>query len=79
MFEKNAKRRIDINDPLFDLWYNDESDDYEIFTDEQNESKFRTIPQLKVDNGNEKLPSYLKTTKSVSSKNSGLTSFRKKI
>ena len=75
MFEKNPKKRIDINDSLFDLWYNDESDDYEIFSNDKKEIKFRMIPQL--NNEKEKAPSYLKTTKSISSKSSCLNSFRK--
>ena len=75
MFEKNPKKRIDINDSLFDLWYNDESDDYEIFSNDKKEIKFRIIPQL--NNEKEKAPSYLRTTKSISSKSSCLNSFRK--
>ena len=73
--KKIQKKRIDINDSLFDLWYNDESDDYEIFSNDKKEIKFRIIPQL--NNEKEKAPSYLRTTKSISSKSSCLNSFRK--
>lgn len=31
---KNPNKRIDINDPLFDIWYNDDSNEYQIFLKE---------------------------------------------
>lgn len=31
---KNPNQRIDINDPLFDIWYNDDSNEYQIFSKE---------------------------------------------
>ena len=75
MFEKNAKRRIDCNDILFDLYFNDDSDEFEIFKNEVNKRKFRVIPDLNI-NIND--CSQVNTDKSKSSKNSNVRSFRKK-
>ncbi len=75
MFEKNAKRRIDCNDILFDLYFNDDSDEFEIFKNEVNKRKFRVIPDLNI-NIND--CSQVNTDKSKSSKNSNVGSFRKK-
>ena len=75
MFEKNAKRRIDCNDFLFDLYFNDDSDEFEIFKNEVNKRKFRVIPDLNI-NIND--CSQVNTDKSKSSKNSNVRSFRKK-
>jgi serine/threonine protein kinase len=41
MMEKNANRRIDILDPLFDNWYNDNSNDYQIFKKKTKDDKNR--------------------------------------
>ena len=61
MFEKNPKRRIDINDKLFDLWFKDNSDDYIVFSKFKKEKKFRAIPAR---NNIEKvnLPNYCRLT-----------------
>ena len=75
MFEKNAKRRIDCNDILFDLYFNDDSDEFEIFKNEVNKRKFRVIPDLNI-NIND--CSQVNTDKPKSSKNSNVRSFRKK-
>ena len=73
MFEKNAKRRIDCNDYLFDLYFNDDSEEFEIFKNEVNKKKFRIIPDLDINDC-----SNVKSEKSKSNKNSNLGSFRKK-
>ena len=73
MFEKNAKRRIDCNDHLFDLYFNDDSEEFEIFKNEVNKKKFRIIPDLDINDC-----SNVKSEKSKSNKNSNLGSFRKK-
>ena len=71
MFEKNPKRRIDINDKLFDIWFNDESDDYKVFTKDKKKRKFRAIPDrnnINVDK-DEDVPNYCRLTKSTRAKN----------
>ncbi len=75
MLEKSSKRRIDCNDSLFDLYFNDDSDEFEIFKNEVNKRKFRVIPDLNI-NIND--CSQVNTDKSKSSKNSNVKSFRKK-
>ena len=71
MFEKNPKRRIDINDKLFDIWFNDNSDNYKIFTKDNKKRKFRAIPDrnnINVDK-DEDVPNYCRLTKSTRAKN----------
>ena len=67
MFEKNPKRRIDINDKLFDLWFKDNSDDYIVFSKFKKEKKFRAIPDR---NNIEKvnLPNYCRLTTCIKRK-----------
>ena len=67
MFEKNPKRRIDINDKLFDLWFKDNSDDYIVFSKFKKEKKFRAIPAR---NNIEKvnLPNYCRLTTCIKRK-----------
>ncbi len=67
MFEKNPKRRIDINDKLFDLWFKDNSDDYIVFSKFKKEKKFRVIPDR---NNIEKvnLPNYCRLTTCIKRK-----------
>ena len=67
MFEKNPKRRIDINDKLFDLWFKDNSDDYIVFSKFKKEKKFRAIPDI---NNIEKvnLPNYCRLTTCIKRK-----------
>ena len=67
MFEKNPKRRIDVNDKLFDLWFKDNSDDYIVFSKFKKEKKFRAIPAR---NNIEKvnLPNYCRLTTCIKRK-----------
>ena len=41
MMEKNANRRIDILDPLFENWYNDNSNDYQVFKKKSKDDKYK--------------------------------------
>ena len=71
MFEKNPKRRIDINDKLFDIWFNDNSDNYKVFVKDKKKRKFRAIPDRNNNNveENEEIPHYYRLTKSTRAKN----------
>ncbi len=75
MLEKSSKRRIDCNDSLFDLYFNDDSDEFEIFKNEVNKRKFRVIPDLNLNNIE---CSQVNSDHPKSCKNSNLGSFRKK-